>query len=101
MNYKIKDASGTVTNTIVATEEFVEANHAGRYELVEVETIVPIAAEEAAAEEARMWRDMELSSTDHAAMVPDYSNRDAIMAYRIALRNWPSTEDFPATKPEM
>jgi hypothetical protein len=96
MNYKIKDASGTVTNTIVATEEFVEANHAGRYELVEVETIVPIAAEE-----ARMWRDMELSSTDHAAMVPDYSNRDAIMAYRIALRNWPSTEDFPATKPEM
>ena len=96
MNYKIKDASRTVTNTIVATEEFVEANHAGRYELVEVETIVPIAAEE-----ARMWRDMELSSTDHAAMVPDYSNRDAIMAYRIALRNWPSTEDFPATKPEM
>ena len=94
MNYKIKDASGTVTNTIVATEEFVEANHAGRYELVEVETIVPIAAEE-----ARMWRDMELSSTDHAAMVPDYPNREAIMAYRTLLRDWPSTEDFPNTRP--
>ena len=49
----------------------------------------------------REWRDEELSRTDIAAMVSDYPNADAILVYRAALRNWPSTEDFPATRPEL
>jgi len=47
----------------------------------------------------REWRDGELSRTDIAAMVSDYPNADAILVYRTALRSWPSTEDFPATRP--
>lgn len=48
---------------------------------------------------ARQWRDSELSSTDNVAQTPDYPNRDAILAYRQELRDWPSTDAFPETKP--
>ena len=52
-------------------------------------------------DKARMWRDEELARTDIAATVSDYPNAAAVLAYRAALRNWPSTEDFPATRPEL
>lgn len=51
--------------------------------------------------EARNWRDDELEATDKAAQTPDWPNRDNILLYRTALRNWPSTEDFPNTRPEL
>ena len=58
--------------------------------------------EEVAAErDARQWRDIELTNSDTASQTPDWPNRDAIITYRAALREWPSTEDFPATKPEL
>ena len=50
-------------------------------------------------QKARMWRDMELTRTDIAATVSDYPNATAVLAYRTALRDWPSTADFPATRP--
>jgi len=52
-------------------------------------------------EEARQWRDTELEATDKAAQTPDWPNRDNILAYRTALRDWPSTASFPATRPEL
>ena len=52
-------------------------------------------------QKARTWRDSELTRTDIAATVSDYPNADAVLAYRTALRNWPSTEDFPDTRPEL
>ena len=94
MRYIIKDAEGNITNTIVADAAFVEANFE-HYELC----VDPTPAEPTAAEEARQWRDMELSSTDTASQTPDWPNRDNILLYRISLRNWPSTSDFPATRP--
>ena len=94
MKYNIKDADGNITNTITADAEFVEANF-DHYEL----WVAPTPAEPTAAEEARQWRDGELSSTDTASQTPDWPNRDNILLYRTALRNWPSTSDFPATKP--
>ena len=54
---------------------------------------------------AKQWRDAELLSTDIAAYVPDYPNRDNILLYRTALRNWPAATDeegealFPDTRP--
>ena len=51
------------------------------------------------AQAARVWRDMELIATDTASQTPDWPNRDNIITYRAALRNWPSTSDFPDTKP--
>ena len=50
---------------------------------------------------ARRWRDEELRRTDIAATVSDYPNASAVLAYRQALREWPSTSDFPATRPEL
>ena len=53
------------------------------------------------AEDAREWRDRELQLTDMMAQTPDYPNRDAYVTYRAKLRDWPSTGDFPATKPTL
>jgi hypothetical protein len=50
---------------------------------------------------ARRWRDEELQRTDIAATVSDYPNASAVLAYRQALRDWPSTEDFPDTRPTL
>ena len=50
---------------------------------------------------ARRWRDEELRRTDIAATVSDYPNASAVLAYRQALREWPSTEDFPNTRPTL
>ena len=94
MKYNIKDADGNITNTISADAEFVEANFE-HYELY----VAPTSAELTAEEEARQWRNGELSSTDTASQTPDWPNRDNILLYRTALRNWPSTSDFPATRP--
>jgi len=48
---------------------------------------------------AIFWRNDELARTDIAATVSDYPNAAAIITYRAALREWPSTDSFPATKP--
>tara|TARA_R110000765_G_scaffold76239_1_gene149291 strand:- start:15 stop:314 length:300 start_codon:yes stop_codon:yes gene_type:complete len=50
---------------------------------------------------ARFWRDEELTETDKASQTPDWPNRDNIITYRAALRDWPSTADFPDTKPTL
>ena len=92
----IKDADGNITNPRIKGEEsWVKAN----FDYVEayVEPDLSLSVEE----EARMWRNIELSSTDQAAQTPDWPNRANILTYRTALRNWPSTSDFPATKPTL
>ena len=96
MRYIIKDAEGNITNAITADAEFVEANFE-HYEL----WVAPTPVEPTAEEEARQWRDTELTATDTASQTPDWPNRDNILLYRTALRNWPSTSDFPATKPAL
>ena len=99
MKYIIKNADGNVINHIIADAEFVAANF-DHYELY-VEPTAPAATAATAAEEARQWRDGELSSTDTAAQTPDWPNRDNILTYRTALRDWPSTSDFPDIRPEL
>ena len=96
MKYKIKDADGNVTNTIKASAEFVEANFE-HYELY----VEPTVEAPTAAEAGRMWRDIELSSSDFIVPLSDHPQRAAYMTYRTALRNWPSTDAFPATKPTL
>ena len=52
--------------------------------------------------EAKQWRDKELIETDTMAQhLPDHSGHTAWKNYRISLRDWPSTADFPATKPTL
>ena len=98
MKYNIKDADGNITNTIVADAEFVEAN----FEYYEEWTNPsPEPEEPTAEEEARMWRDGELSATDYIMPLTDHPQRDAYITYRESLRQWPSTDAWPATRPEL
>jgi len=96
MKYIIKDADGNITNTIKANAEFVEANFE-HYELY----VEPTVEAPTVAEAGRMWRDMELASSDFIVPLSDHPQRAAYMTYRTALRDWPSTSDFPATRPTL
>ena len=51
--------------------------------------------------EEREWRDAELVRTDALILLPDHPDKDNFTTYRQELRDWPSTEDFPATKPTL
>ena len=99
MKYNIKDADGNITNTINADAEFVEANFE-HYELCVAPT-PPEPVEPTAEETARQWRDSELASTDYIMPLTDHSQRDYYITYREELRQWPSTDSFPATRPEL
>jgi len=98
--FKILDGvGGNVINTVVAEEDFVSANY-DYYEIVDDQLTAEQLAQ-AEKDEARRWRDSELEATDKAAQTPDWPNRDNILTYRTALRDWPATDDFPATRPEL
>jgi hypothetical protein len=45
------------------------------------------------------WRRAELEATDTVMHLTDHPSRELILEYRQALRDWPSTEDFPSVKP--
>ena len=50
---------------------------------------------------ARDWRDEELYKTDYIVPLTDHPDHASTLAYRAALRDWPSTSDFPDTKPTL
>jgi len=97
MKYNILDAAGgNVINTIVSDAAFVKAN----FEYYE-EWVAPTLPEPTAEETARQWRDSELAATDYIVPLTDHPQRAAYMTYRQALRDWPATDSFPDTRPEL
>ena len=94
--YIIKNESNEEINRIVADLAFVEANYAGRYE-ESIAATSPVPAEDA----ARLWRNEELEATDFIVPLSDHPQRAAYMTYRTALRDWPSTDAFPNTRPAL
>jgi len=50
---------------------------------------------------AKSWRDSELEATDYIVPLSDHPQRDAYIAYRESLRQWPSTDAWPATRPAL
>ncbi len=112
-NYEVLNDADEVINTIVADAEFMAANFSSYQEAVapeptDEEIVLPERSEEEIAEtdavlaqDARAWRDGELKSTDYIVPLSDHPQRAAYMTYRVALRDWPATEDFPDTKPEL
>lgn len=50
-------------------------------------------------ERAKIWRDSELKGSDFIVPLIDYPNYAAWITYRQELRDWPSTDAFPDTKP--
>ena len=53
------------------------------------------------AEDSRRFRDQELMCSDWIVSVTDHPQHAAYITYRAALRDWPSTSDFPDTKPTL
>jgi hypothetical protein len=49
--------------------------------------------------EAKKWRNDELQSTDYIVPLTDHPDQSATLTYRQELRDWPSTDAFPETKP--
>lgn len=49
--------------------------------------------------DAIAWRNSELKNTDWIVPITDHGDRESWLAYRQELRDWPSTENFPNTKP--
>jgi len=92
--YKVLDSSENVENIIIASEAFVKSNYSN-YELV-------VDSNEALKKTKAMdWRNSELERTDVLMLLPDYPYKNQITVYRQALRDWPSTEDFPDNKPRL
>ena len=83
----------------------IRYQYEGWHEEKSAPTVTPEpTAEEIAAEiaaDARAWRDLELQATDRIPAITDHPQRAAYLTYRTALRDWPSTSDFPATKPTL
>lgn len=50
---------------------------------------------------AKQWRDSELTRTDSLVDLSDYPYKEAMVAYRQALRDWTDSEDFPAVRPTL
>lgn len=67
--------------------------------LEEIEILTAAAKFADAAVLARSWRDSELKKTDWICAIPDHGLYASYMTYRTLLRDWPSTSDFPDTKP--
>ena len=50
---------------------------------------------------ARSWRDQELRESDWIVPTSDHPQHSAYLTYRKALRDWPSTSNFPDTRPTL
>ena len=93
-----KIENNVVVDSIVADAAFISTlPDSSSWTLRVVPEIVPPTAEET----ARVWRDKELLDTDFWVPTTDHPQYSDRMAYRVALRDWPSTSDFPATKPTL
>ena len=93
-----KIENNVVVDLIVADADFITTlSDSSSWTLQVVPEIVPPTAEET----AREWRDRELKDTDYIVSVTDHPQHSDYMTYRVALRDWPSTSDFPTTKPTL
>ena len=100
--YKIINQDNEVINTIIASLEFCETVYPNcTYEGIHSAELTEEQETQRATQEAREWRDSELASTDYIMPLTDHPQRDAYIIYREALRAWPSTDAFPATRPEL
>jgi hypothetical protein len=98
--FKILDGvGGNVINTVVAEEDFVSANY-DYYEIVD-DQLTAEQLDGVKEVQARDWRDSELVATDYIVPLTDHPQHAEYMTYRVSLRDWPSTADFPDTRPTL
>ena len=102
--FNVTDSDGN-TNFIEADEAYVKENYASYSEVVGAELRVynTVTGQYEGIEkiEERRWRDQELKDTAWIMPVTDHPQHEAYKTYRQKLRDWPSTSDFPDTRPVM
>ena len=91
----------TILSETALDNGLIRYQYEGWYEDKSAPTVAPEPTAEEIAAEAREWRDSELQATDHIPAITDHPQRAAYLTYRTALMDWPSTSDFPATKPTL
>ena len=97
--FKITYADGS-EGTLIGSEDAIKKaiSEGDTYEAV----VPPEPTEEQIKFAARLWRDNALSATDWVIPISDHPQRDAYIALRQNLRQWPETSEFPSgTRPTL
>ena len=89
----------TIISETALDNGLIRYQYEGWYEEKSAPTVAPEPTAEEIAADARAWRDAELQATDFVVPLADHPQHSAYLTYRTALRDWPSTSDFPAKKP--
>lgn len=93
-----KVENGKVVGKLQADQEYVDS-YEGDDVYIPLEDVSAYENEFLLKVEAKMWRDNELGRYDTRSLVTDDPDISSIIEYRQKLRDWPSTSDFPNTKP--
>ena len=101
--YVIKESDGTIINPKVkGSLEFCKTAFPGKViELFKLPEKSDAEKLEMKKLDERGWRDGELTRTDTLSLLADLPKKTELTAYRKALRDWPSTADFPDKKPTL
>lgn len=92
----------TIISETALDNGLIRYQYEGWYEEKSAPTVTPDPTAEELAADARAWRDAELQTTDNIPAITDHPQRAAYLSYRTALRDWPSTSEFPSgTKPTL
>tara|TARA_B100000212_G_scaffold241767_1_gene184290 strand:- start:63 stop:368 length:306 start_codon:yes stop_codon:yes gene_type:complete len=97
----IKVTKDGVSNNIVGTLEFAKKAFPDSTCEVVPDSISAEQIKERLEIQERGWRNEELERTDTLSLLTDFPKKTELAAYRTKLRDWPSTSDFPDTRPVM
>ena len=107
---------GTVHQIIVATDEHAATLPGTIIDVTDIECAIgweydgtnltapvneedPVEVEKTLEELQMEWRNAELRLTDHYVPITDHPDHAKILEFRQKLRDWPTTVDFPDTRP--
>ena len=86
----------TILSETALDNGLIRYQHDGWYEDKSAPTVPYEPTAEEIAADARGWRDSELQATDWIVPLSDHPQRAAYLNLRTALRDWPSTAEFPS-----
>ena len=101
MNYTILNLTDSTRSNDLQDGDFLQYTYDNGNVIKKHYKTLPAETQEDIDYIARSWRETELISTDHIVPLVDHPDHAATLAYRVALRDWPSTSDFPDTKPTL
>jgi len=101
MNYTILNLTDSTRSDSPENGDFLQYTYNNGNVIKKHYIAVLVKTKEEIEDLAKLWRNEELSKTDHIVPLTDHPDHAATLAYRQTLRDWPSTSDFPETKPTL